>query len=156
MIQTPVSYGELLDKWTILTIKRERIQDPDKLRNIGIEHDALTTVIVAEIDTDLVKDEIQELKKVNEELWEIEDTLRLMEADGIWRLACKELLHSTDPPNEGDSQVIIEFIRVARSVYFTNDRRCAIKRAINEKLGSGIVEEKGYVDYQNGSGSGSE
>lgn len=151
MIDTPVSYGELFDKWVILTIKRERVDNPDKLRNIGIEHDRLTNLIVnndklreamKEIHGDLL-----ELKKVNEELWDIEDNLRRMEANGIWDLSCKELLHSTDPPNESDSQLIVEFIRQARAVYFTNDRRCAIKRTINEKLGSGFIEEKDYVEY---------
>jgi hypothetical protein len=119
--------GELIDKITILQIKSERMTDADKLRNVGIE---LKTLVAARDAAMTVTDELAEvsaqLKCVNEELWEIEDAIR----------ACER---------EGDFGP--RFIELARAVYHSNDKRAALKRAINELLGSTLVEEKSYAAY---------
>jgi len=127
LIQTPVSYGELIDKITILEIKSRRIADPAKLANVRNELDLLNATWAndAASQTDIA-DERARLLAVNELLWDIEDRIRV-----------KEKAKSFDT----------EFIELARSVYIRNDERAEIKRAINEKLGSTLVEEKSYEDY---------
>ncbi len=126
-IHIPVALGELIDKTTILEIKSERISDQSKLENIRTELDLLRKTWLESPHTSLdISSEQSRLKKVNESLWEIEDAIRLKEAAGEFDNA---------------------FIELARSVYVTNDKRMAIKREINEKLGSTIVEEKSYADY---------
>lgn len=126
-IRVSVSAGECLDKITILEIKSERIDDPAKLVNINNElkilQETCTALLPKEID---ISGEMAELKAINEALWEIEDGIRDKEFAG-----------------EFDQQ----FIELARSVYFTNDKRAAVKRVLNEKLGSELVEEKSYSDY---------
>jgi hypothetical protein len=130
-IKVPISPGELLDKITILRIKSKRINDPEKLRNVRRELDALQAAWTdagcahagagADVDAD-----VEALMTVNERLWVIEDQIR-----------DKERVRSFDA----------EFIRLARAVYVENDARAAIKRRINAELGSTIVEEKSYQDY---------
>ncbi len=126
-IKVPVSPGELLDKITILRIKSARMSDPQKLRNVRLELDALqaTWSESAYANADIVAD-VDDLLKVNERLWVIEDDIR-----------DKERAQAFDA----------EFIRLARAVYVENDERAAIKRRINVKLGSSIVEEKSYRPY---------
>lgn len=128
-ILVPVSFGELLDKIAILTIKSERMTDAAKLQNIHNELDALQKTWMAHpaAGKDVIKLRA-ELKAVNERLWVIEDDIRLKEKAG-----------------EFDD----EFIRLARSVYFENDERARFKREINLALGSSYVEEKSYQDYRN-------
>jgi len=128
LIQTPVSYGELIDKITILEIKSRRIADEAKLANVRNELDMLnaTWANSAASQTD-ISDERARLLTVNEALWDIEDRIRL-----------KERAQAFDA----------EFIELARSVYFRNDERAAFKREINQKLGSELVEEKSYQDYR--------
>jgi len=127
-ISVPVSYGELIDKITILEIKSERIGDPAKLANVRIELDLLNETWradpAARID---IATERAQLRGVNEALWDIEDRIRL-----------KEKARAFDD----------EFVELARSVYIRNDERAAIKRVINQKLGSTLVEEKSYQDYR--------
>jgi hypothetical protein len=127
LIQVPVSHGELLDKITILEIKSRRIRDEAKLANVRNELDLLNATWAndAAAQTDIA-DERARLLAVNEALWDIEDRIRL-----------KEKAQAFDA----------EFIELARSVYFRNDERAAIKREINRKLGSQLVEEKSYQDY---------
>jgi hypothetical protein len=132
-INVPVSPGELLDKITILRIKSQRMKDPQKLANVRLELDALQSTwktvhnadaeaaATADIDAD-----IEALMTVNGRLWVIEDDIR-----------DKERAQDFDA----------EFIRLARAVYVENDERAAIKRRINIKLGSSIVEEKSYASY---------
>jgi hypothetical protein len=126
-ITTEISIGEFLDKLTILQIKQARIRETEKLANINREIDTLMAIWSgskysgSEIDTDL-----QQLRQVNEQLWDIEDDIRMKEAKG-----------------EFDN----EFIQLARAVYITNDRRARIKKTINTKFASGLVEEKSYKDY---------
>jgi hypothetical protein len=125
-----VSVGELLDKITILEIKSERIADPAKLANVDTE---LRTLRATWSDSPLssrdVSEQMRRLKAINEKLWEIEDGIRKLEAEGSF----------------GD-----EFIALARAVYFSNDERAAIKRELNTMLGSRLVEEKSYADYGKG------
>lgn len=127
LISAPVSCGELVDKLTILEIKSERIADPAKLANVRDELQLLTSLWEADAASAADIDaERAELKRINEALWDIEDEIRI-----------KEREQSFDA----------RFIELARSVYRTNDRRAAVKRAINLKLGSRLVEEKSYQDY---------
>ena len=126
-IEVEVSFGEFLDKIKILEIKSERIKDADKLVNINKELDLLRTTwennTKSKID---ISTELKNLKSINEKLWVIEDDIR-----------DKERNKNFDP----------QFIELARAVYFSNDERARIKRIINEKLGSNLIEEKSYTDY---------
>jgi hypothetical protein len=128
LIEVPVSYGELIDKITILEIKSVRIADPAKLANVRNELELLgaTWANDGASETD-IGPERERLYAVNQALWDIEDKIRL-----------KERAQAFDA----------EFIELARSVYFQNDERAAIKREINLKLGSDLVEEKSYQDYR--------
>ena len=126
-ILTEISLGEFLDKLTILRIKAERIKDPAKLHNINSELGRLEQQWrQAPQNGADVNDELEQLRSVNEVLWEIEDDIREKEARG-----------------EFDAQ----FIELARSVYLNNDRRARLKNIINRKLGSALVEEKSYTEY---------
>jgi len=128
-IRVSVSAGECLDKITILEIKATQIKDAAKLININHELKVLRDSCVATLPEEVdIRAEMAELKSINETLWQIEDDIRDKEFAG-----------------EFDQR----FIELARSVYFTNDKRAAIKRLLNEKLGSELVEEKSYADYQN-------
>ncbi len=127
-ILVPVSFGELLDKIAILTIKSERMTDPAKLANIHNELGALQKTWLAHPAAGKEVIALRaDLKAVNERLWEIEDDIRL-----------KERAHEFDA----------DFIQLARSVYFQNDERARLKREINQALGSTYVEEKSYQDYR--------
>jgi Family of unknown function (DUF6165) len=127
-IKVPVSPGELLDKITILRIKSQRMSDPAKLSNVRLElrslEDTWESSAYAKAD---IKADVAALLSVNERLWVIEDDIR-----------DKERAQAFDA----------EFIRLARAVYVENDERAAIKRRINTKLGSSIVEEKSYREYK--------
>ena len=126
-ISVPISPGEMLDKITILRIKSKRMTDPQKLRNVRVELDLLlgTWASSAYARADIAAEEAA-LLAVNERLWVIEDDIR-----------DKERAQSFDA----------QFIALARAVYFENDERAAIKRRINIRLGSGLVEEKSYSSY---------
>jgi hypothetical protein len=127
LISTPVSFGELIDKLTILEIKAERIGDAAKLANVRRELDLLNETWAAHPASAIdISDLRAALRVVNERLWVIEDDIRVKEKR-----------------QEFDAV----FIRLARSVYIENDERARIKRAINERLGSTLVEEKSYQDY---------
>ena len=126
-IRVPVSPGEVLDKITILEIKSERMTDPQKVANVRIELDLLQKTWAAAItEDDTIRDLHAQLKEINEALWEIEDDIR-----------------DKERAREFDER----FIELARSVYFTNDRRSEVKKKLNLHLGSQIVEEKSYQDY---------
>ena len=130
-IQVPVSFGELLDKISILQIKSERMTDAAKLANVRKELSALERSWMQHpaAGGDIAKLRAQ-LKAVNERLWDIEDAIRVKEKAG-----------------EFDE----DFVRLARSVYFENDERARVKKEINLALGSAYVEEKSYQDYRGGS-----
>ncbi len=127
-IQVPVSFGELLDKISILQIKSERMRDAAKLANVRKELAALDATWLAHPAAAVdVAGLCAELKAVNERLWDIEDDIRL-----------KDKAQAFDEA----------FVELARSVYLQNDERARIKKAINLALGSGYVEEKSYADYR--------
>ena len=129
LIQTPVSLGEVIDKITILEIKQDNISDADKLKNITTELVQLQQVIEQSLNeqqlTQLQQPK-QRLKEINQSLWNIEDDIRDCERQQDF----------------GE-----QFIELARSVYFTNDKRAAVKKEINLAFGSELVEEKSYQAY---------
>lgn len=127
-LKVDISFGELLDKITILQIKSERIKDAVKLMHIHKELELLQSLWESCKEVTInIKYEIYNLKTTNEKLWELEDAIRE-----------KECSKSFDD----------NFIELARSVYMTNDKRTELKRKINIKLNSDIVEEKCYAQYQ--------
>ena len=126
-IKIELSVGELLDKISILQIKAERIVDPSKLENINKELDVLMSLWKdSAYSNNNLESETNELKAINEELWAIEDKIRDKERNRVF--------------DKG-------FIELARAVYITNDKRADIKRIINSKTGSELIEEKSYSDY---------
>ena len=126
-INVPISPGELVDKITIPEIKKEFITDNNKLKNINHEYDLLMQIYIDNISkTEGIANLKKQLKEINLELWEIEDKIR----------DCEREKSFTDI-----------FIELARSVYFTNDKRSQIKLKINLLLNSKLVEEKSYKDY---------
>ena len=123
-ILAPVSLGELIDKITILEIKQIHMTGI-KLKNIDKELKLLKDILKDknfEIDINLINN----LKEVNKSLWEIEDNIRV---------------------KESNQQFDKEFIQLARSVYKENDKRASIKKEINQKYNSDLVEEKSYKNY---------
>jgi hypothetical protein len=127
MIEVPVSWGELVDKITILQIKSDRMRDEVKLANVRKELKLLSEKLGENAENPDVKKLTGDLYKVNAELWDIEDDIR-------------------DCENAGDFGE--KFIRLARSVYITNDKRAELKREVNAALGSGLIEEKSYQAYK--------
>ena len=127
-IKVPTSPGELLDKITILEIKMEQISDAEKLKHIEYELAQLTQIWNEHFnnneDLNLLK---KELRETNTNMWDIEDNIRIKESK-----------------KEFDN----DFIELARSVYYQNDKRADTKKKINELLGSLLMEEKSYADYQ--------
>ena len=123
-ILAPISLGELIDKITILQIKTKNLQGT-ALENVQKELNALE-ISLHNLNLDIDKKLIQQLKDVNQKLWHIEDNIRNQERQN----------------NFGES-----FIRLARSVYQQNDQRAAIKKKINTIYGSVFVEEKSYQQY---------
>jgi len=126
-VLVPVSWGEVIDKITILEIKAERLSDPDKRVNVLRELGELAAVRDREFPghADLAR-LAADLKAINESLWVIEDDIR----------ECERAKTFDD-----------RFIALARAVYVTNDRRALVKRQINDLLGSALVEEKSYAPY---------
>ena len=124
----PISPGELIDKITILEIKSARMTDAAKLHNVRTELALLNETWRASAYSAVdISAEWKGLRDVNAQLWDIEDDIRDKERDG---------------------QFDAKFIELARAVYVTNDERAAIKRRINVKLGSALVEEKSYKEYK--------
>jgi hypothetical protein len=123
MPRVPVSWGELIDKITILEIKVERLRSPQAAANARRELGLLQAELGPGSEVGALKDE---LAAVNRALWDIEDAIRAKEVAGAFDA---------------------EFIELARAVYRKNDERSRIKRAINERLQSEIIEEKQYVRY---------
>jgi hypothetical protein len=124
--EVPVSWGELIDKITILEIKAARLKNPAALANVNKELSLLTTQAEPAMQALELPALKQQLTQVNESLWEIEDKIR-----------------AKDAAQEFDDG----FVALARSVYQRNDERAAIKRQINTLLASDLVEEKSYHRY---------
>jgi hypothetical protein len=126
-LHVPISPGELIDKITILEIKSQRMTDPAKLHNVRTELALLNeTWRASPYSATDIGAEWAALREVNGSLWDIEDRIRDQERDGAFDDV---------------------FVELARAVYVTNDQRAALKKQINLKLGSTLVEEKSYADY---------
>ena len=122
-----VSIGELLDKISILEIKKQKIKDPEKLRFISNEHLILKDQLNNNVKSDEKLEKLfQELKDINAKLWKIEDDKRECEKNKDF----------------GD-----EFIKLSRDVHFLNDDRAKIKLEMNDHTGSSIKEIKEYTSY---------
>ncbi|PID68178.1 MAG: hypothetical protein CR968_02845 [Flavobacteriia bacterium] len=119
-----VSNGEIVDKLTIIELKLKYIQDKTKRKNLKTEYEVLDKAVAQIIAKD--HELYQELLSINQELWDIEDTIRDLERQKDF----------------GE-----KFIETARAVYFTNDRRSEVKKKINELTGSQLIEEKSYQKY---------
>jgi hypothetical protein len=127
LIKIPVSVGELVDKITILEIKKNKIKDKNKLENINNELKHLNIILAKKVNLDiLMKKEIASLKKINLILWDIEDDKRKCEKN---------------------KKFGPKFIKLARNVYILNDKRAQIKFKINNLSGSNIIEVKSYDEY---------
>ena len=119
-----VSSGEIVDKLTILALKKKYITNEKQLENIQKEYLYLLDIVFMQLN--ISKQDYNELLAINEELWHIEDDIR---------------------DKERRSEFDEVFIELARAVYITNDERAAVKRRINEYYGSEFVEEKSYAKY---------
>lgn len=119
-----VSNGEIVDKLTIIELKLKYIQDEVKRKNLKTEYDVLDKAVAQIIEKN--HDLYQELLGINQELWDIEDTIRDLERKKDFGK---------------------KFIETARAVYFTNDRRSEVKKKINQLTGSNLREEKSYQKY---------
>ena len=128
-MKVEVSNGELLDKLTILELKLTNVADVQKLSNIQKEHDELSPLADQLFDSygEELKNLYKKLNEINSELWTIEDDIR----------EC-----------ERNKDFGSDFVSLARAVYFTNDKRSDVKKAINLLTDSGFVEEKSYEDYE--------
>ena len=126
IINIPVSLGELVDKISILRIKKKNIMDKEKLILINEELFLLESILTETVESKQIKRHLDDLTNVNLELWKIEDEIR----------DCEKIKNFDQ-----------KFINLARSVYITNDKRSEIKLQINNKFGSTIVEIKSYEKY---------
>ena len=126
-ILVEVSVGELLDKISILEIKKEKIKDPEKLKFINDEYEVLKNQLNQNIKSDeKLNDLFNSLKDINSKLWVIEDDKRLCEKNSDF----------------GE-----KFIKLSRDIHFLNDKRASIKLEINNQTGSKIKEIKEYTTY---------
>ena len=126
LISTPVSLGEILDKISILYIKEKNIADVKKLVLLRKELQFLNKTLDKHIEREKIQNHLDSLIEINFKLWVIEDDIR----------DC-----------ERNKQFDQKFIELARSVYFTNDKRSEIKLRINQEFGSKIIEVKSYEKY---------
>ena len=127
-IKIDVAAGELIDKITILEIKLARIKDPAKLANVRYELDLLLATLAEAQNGGPALDSLrQELRKINEVIWDVEDDIR---------------------DHERRKDFGPSFVELARAVYHNNDQRARLKRQVNELLDSKVIEEKSYTEYR--------
>ena len=126
IINIPVSLGELVDKISILRIKKKNIMDKEKLILINEELFLLESILTKTVESKKIKKDLDDLININLELWKIEDEIR----------DCEKIKNFDQ-----------KFIDLARSVYITNDKRSKIKLQINNNFGSTLVEVKSYEEY---------
>ena len=126
LVNTPISIGELIDKISILIIKKKNIIDVNKLKHIEKELSLLESTLSESVNDKKVKEFKDSLIEINSTLWKIEDDIRKCEKDKAFDQ---------------------KFIDLARAVYQTNDKRSEIKLEINEFFGSTLVEVKSYEKY---------
>ena len=124
-MEIEVSIGEIVDKLSILHIKKTNIKDESKLSNIEKEYQYLNDIVFNKLNIE--NDDFTKLVEINTELWEIEDDIR---------------------DKERSKEFDEIFIELARNVYFTNDKRADIKKEVNIKYGSLFIEVKSYSDYK--------
>ena len=127
MIYTPVSVGELIDKLSILQVKKTKITNEEKLEYINKEFELLYNLCSVYLDNKQLETLYHILVKTNSKLWDIEDKLRVLESE---------------------KKFDDEFVELARNVYFTNDERFSLKNQINKITDSEIREIKEYIEYQ--------
>ena len=127
MIYTPVSVGELIDKLSILQVKKTKITNEEKLEYINKEFELLYNLSSVYLDNKQLETLYHILVKTNSKLWDIEDKLRVLESE---------------------KRFDEEFVELARNVYFTNDERFSLKNQINKITDSEIREIKEYIEYQ--------
>jgi hypothetical protein len=127
MVSVPVSVGELIDKLSILQVKKTKITNPEKLEYINKEFELLYNLSSFYLNDIEIENLYHELVQVNSKLWDIEDRLRIIETE---------------------KRFAGEFIDYARQVYFTNDERFELKNKINQITSSEIREVKEYVQYK--------
>ena len=125
-ILAEISLGELADKITILEIKMKKIIDKESLNTIKKEYQSLKAIELKDLDLDKYEKLFNELKSINERLWDIENEKRLLEKN---------------------SDFSDKFIKVSRDVHFMNDKRAKVKKEINRSFGSNIEEVKEYTKY---------
>ena len=126
LIKTPISLGELVDKISILKVKQKNIKNQSKLNQVNKELDYLQDTLSSHVSNNEIDTFLNSLIEINSKLWIIEDDIRNCERN---------------------KQFDENFIELARSVYFTNDKRANIKFDINKKFGSELVEVKSYEEY---------
>jgi len=126
LVDTPISLGELVDKISILMIKKKNIIDKDKISHVNKELDFLKKTLIKYIEQENIQKYLEKLVKINSKLWKIEDEIRECERKKIFNQ---------------------KFIDLARNVYFTNDERAKVKSDINKIFGSELVEVKSYEEY---------
>lgn len=126
MITIPISVGELIDKLSILHVKQNKISNPEKLEYVNKEFELLYNFSSVYLNNEEISKLYHELVETNSKLWEIEDELRILETRKSFN---------------------VDFIELARSVYYTNDKRFRLKNEINERTSSEIREVKEYVKY---------
>ena len=127
MVSVPVSVGELIDKLSILQVKKVKVKNPDKLKFIEKEYDILLSMSTEYLNDIDILSTYKELVDVNINLWEVEDELRVIENTKVF-----------------DDK----FIELARAVYYTNDERFRLKDKINSLTNSEIKEQKDYKEYK--------
>ena len=125
-ILAEISLGELADKITILEIKMKKIIDKESLNILKKEYQSLKAIELKDLDLDKYEKLFNELKSINERLWDIENEKRLLEKN---------------------SDFSDKFIKVSRDVHFMNDKRAKVKKQINRSFGSNIEEVKEYTKY---------
>ena len=126
LINTPISLGELVDKISILMIKKKNISDSIKLQHVNKELEFLQKTLKKYISEEEINEFLLKLVNINSKLWDIEDDIRECERKKLFDLT---------------------FIDLARSVYYTNDERAKVKNDINKTFGSELVEVKSYEEY---------
>jgi hypothetical protein len=127
MITVPVSVGELIDKLSILHVKKIKISNEEKLSFINKEFELLYNMSSGYLNDAEVSRLYHQLIEINSKLWEVEDELRILESTKNF-----------------DST----FIELARKVYYTNDERFSLKNKINEITNSEVREQKDYINYK--------
>ena len=127
MIKVEISYGELFDKISILEIKKSKLNNPEEIVKVKYELDLLLLELKnSKLNSSIISSLTKNLKEINLKLWNIEDEIR---------------------EKERDKKFDEEFIRLARDVYITNDKRAKIKNEINHRLNSKVFEIKSYKNY---------